>query len=551
VQFAILPPEGMQFARTLQVAVSPDERFVIFAMGSGTTPGLWLRPIDSLTARPLTGTEGATLPFWSPDSRAVGFFNSGKLQTIRIDGGPASVICNVATGRGATWNRDNVIVFSPAADAPLQRVSATGGTPSPVTTLDPPRENSHRMPSFLPDGRHFLFLAGGQAAAGGIAWQVKVGSIDGPETVKVADADLGSSPVYSAGHLLFTRNRTLMAVRFDPDTHQTSGAPFAVTDQPFSTNTASAAAFSVSPGGLLAFMPAADRTARLAWIGRDGKTIGNLGDSAVFFGAALAPDEERVAITIETGPLRDRDVWIVNRAQGTRAKFTLDPANEGSPVWSPDGTVVYFNSTRNGSSNIFRKSADGTGSEELVIPSDRSQYPTDISRDGTVLIFTQVTASGTEVWALPLSGEQKPWPVAQGPSAKGQGTLSPDARWLAYESNESGRAEIYVVPFPSGGAPQRVSSAGGAEPRWRADGKELFFIAGGSLVAVPITTGNRFVAGAAQPLFPSRTDLGNLGGGAQSFAPSRDGQQFLTTIVEGPPPRNPLTVVTNWLTTVR
>ena len=551
-QFSILPPEGMELGRAVQLAASPDGRYLVFSMSSGGVASLWLRPIQSLTLRPLTGTDGATLPFWSPDSRSVGFFSSGKLRTIRIEGGPPSEVCAVGNGRGATWNKDNVIVFSPAADAPLLRVDAAGGTPTPVTALDPPRENSHRMPSFLPDGRHFLFLAGGQAPSGGIAWHVKVGSLDSKNTSRVVESALGGSPVFSAGHLLFGRNRTLMALRFDPDTQQPSAAPFAASEQPVVSSSSSSAAFAASPDGLLAFVAASDPVLRLAWLDRSGKTIRTVGDSGAYAGMVLSPDESRAAVILETGPLRNREIWTVDLMSGARTKLTVDPGGEASPVWSPSGDVLYFSSARNGASNLFRKASDNSGTERLLQPSDRSQYPSDVTPDGQTLIFTQATASGTDVWALPLAGDMKPRPILQGPSAKSGGALSPDGRWLAYQSNETGRDEVYVLPFPRGGKAEPISKNGGIEPVWRGDGRELFFIAStataNSLMAAAIDDGGRLV-GAPRTLFPLAPRL--VAGYSHSYAASRDGTRFLTTIAEGPPVRDPLTVITNWLAVVR
>jgi Tol biopolymer transport system component len=549
-RFAIVPPEGMQLGDPIQVALSSDGESLVFSIGSGEAASLWVRPVRSLNARPLTGTAGAILPFWSPDSKAIGFFASGKLKLLRIDSGQVSTVCDAATGRGGTWGRDDVIVFTPAADAPLMRVNAAGGMPVALTKLDPPRENSHRSPSFLPDGRHFLFLSGGQAAAGGVRWQVKAGSLhDSTVTTVVTDTDIGSSPAYSAGHVLFARNRALMALPFDPDTRQASGTAFAVGDEALGTLGSTAPAFGVSQDGVMAFMPAPSLDSRLAWTDRSGKLIRTIGDVGILRSVSLAPDERRAAVTIEVGTPPSRDIWIVDLQTGRRDRLTVDPSGDDLPVWSPDGAVVYYSSSRTGAANLFRKPLD-TSPEERLQPSDRSQRPSDISRDGRVLVYTLATTTGVDIWALPLSGDGRPWPVVEGPSAKWSAALSPDGRLLAYESNESGRPEIYVRPFPTADRAVPVTTNGGSEPRWRGDGKELFFIANRMLTSVAISGSDPIMAAAPQPLFPL-VSLFPGGGILQSYAVAKSGQRFLTMRAEGANVPRPLTVVTNWLAATR
>ena len=552
-QFTIDPPEGTQFPRPTQLAISPDGRLVVFSLGAGATSALWLRPVASLVARPLTGTEGAILPFWSPDSQAIGFFASGKLLTVRVEGETPSLVCNVSTGRGATWNRDNVIVFSGAADAPLQRVAATGGTPMPVTTLAPPRENSHRMPSFLPDGRHFVYLAGGTSATGGIAWQVKVGTIDGPATTTVIEAvDINAAPVFSAGHIMFGRNRSLVAIKFEPTTLKTSGAPVAVLDQPVWTTSSSSAGFAVSPDGLLAFVPTSGAVpSRLTWFDKGGKPLAPVGEMGIQNGVALSPDEQRVAIVLETGNPRRRDIWMVDVATGAASKFTVDPtADENAPLWSPDGSILYYASTRNGASNVYRKAVDGHGPELPLQSSDRSQYPSDLTKDNK-MVFIQVTTSGTDIWALSLSGEEKPWPIVQGPSAKTGASVSPDGHWLAYQSNETGRNEIYVTPFPRGGQPRQLSTEGGSEPTWSADGKHLYFLTGGGLQSAPVTVSDHLSLGPPDQLIPLPTLAANQTAVQRTYAVTRDGRRVLRPVPDKTPNRTPITVITNWRALVK
>ncbi|HXW07388.1 MAG TPA: protein kinase [Vicinamibacterales bacterium] len=551
VHFTVHPPEGMTFSQQLQLAVSPDGTQIAFTAAIGAVSTLWVRPTQSLTARSLAGTEGATLPFWSPDSRSIGFFSGGKLQIVGIDGGLPRLVCTVATGRGGTWNGDGVIVFAHGPDSPLLRVDAAGGTPTPVTQLDPPRENSHRMPSFLPDGRRFVFLAGGQAPAGGIGWQIKLGSLDSPGTTKIVDAAIGSSPVVSAGHLLFSRDESLMALAFDANRGIATGAPFAVANQPFSTSYASRASFSASSDGLLAFMAPADASRRLVWIDRAGGQTLVPGEAAVYLGVSLSPDERRAAASIEVSRPTTRDIWAIDLADGRRSRLTVDPTDDNNPLWSPDGAVVHYSSSRNGAANLFRRSADGKGPEELLQPSDRSQVATDLSTDGRLLIYTQATETGSDIWALPLTGDRKPVPLLQGPSVKTNGTLSPDRRWLAYQSNESGRDEVYVQAYPGAGRSERVSPNGGSSPRWRADGKELFYIEAGSLMAVPVDASGAPAAAAARALFPMPVLQATGAQQLSIYDVSRDGQRFLTMVADSVPDTRPFIVMTDWRSAIR
>jgi Tol biopolymer transport system component len=572
MQFTVAAPDKSQFGgpnspgsgTATQLAVSPDGRHVVLVARSDGTYRLWLRSLDSLAVRPLPGSEEPLFPFWSPDSRFVAFFSAGKLKKVQIAGGPPIVLCAVADGRGGTWNRDNVIVFG-SLGTPLMRVAAAGGTPAPVAKLDATyAETSHRWPHFLPDGRHFLFTAvTGAANIAPKPSKVRIGSLDTTEAVDLFQAE--SAVAFASGHLLFVRDGTLMAQPFDASALRTTGDPFPVAEQ-VSTEGSRYAGFSVAPGGTLVYAHGGPRASnRLEWFDRGGRSLGEFGEPGTYLNVALSPDDRRAAVTLATGGAAagsaNQDVWIIDVARATMSRLTFDPAPEGSPVWSPDGSRVAFLSGRP-EQGLRQKLASGTSDEALLLRSSGSNFlefevPDDWSPDGQAIAYetpptTAVTKS--DLWILPLSGDRKPFPLVQGPGFDTNAAFSPDGRWLVYSSNESGTSQVYVRPFPSTTAARfQVSRNGGDQPRWRGDGKELFFLSLDRMMMATtiLESSTRFEADIPRPLFQAAVTSAQA---RRLYAVTKDGKRFLMIV---PPAADrtatptPLTVVVNWLAAVQ
>ena len=474
LRFTIAQPEdatltgriGARLSTTPQFAVSPDGRYVVLVAMSQSVPSLWLRSLDTLEIKRISGTEQASYPFWSPDGRFIAFFAEDKLLKIPIGGGPPIVLCPAGgIGLGGAWNRDDVIVFAPGTQAngrvipnaaTLVRVSAAGGSPTPVTTLNA-GDLLHSWPSFLPDGRHFVYLAQtGPGAIGveGRKGELRLGSLDSTESRTIGNAD--SAPAYASGHLFFWRDGTEFAERFDPAQPDVKGDPIFVADQ-ISRDLAKAPAFSVSQNGVAAYAQSALQLSQLVWKDRTGRELGTVGEPGLYTTVTLSPDDRRLAVSLATGRPLNRDIWIIDLVRSTQSRLTFDPHNDTLPTWSADGSRVAFYSERNrpGSGDLYAKSATGSGPEEPLLISDSSKPLTDWSPDGKFLVYTDVR--NFDLWILPLSGDRKPFPFLQGPFAEDVGAFSPDSHWIAYRSDESGTEEIYVQPFPATGAKFQIS----------------------------------------------------------------------------------------------
>jgi serine/threonine protein kinase len=542
--FVIPPPEKVSFstATTFQT-ISPDGRRLVFggfAENATRGPqGLWVRRLESLEAQPLPGTEGAGFPFWSPDSRFVGFFAQGKLKRVEASGGPAQILCDAANG-GGSWNSQGDIVFASGFGGPILRVAASGGMPTPVTTLDQAQqETGHGWPYFLPDGRHFLYLAlSGQRER----WSVKVGSLDSMESTHVLNAD--SAPAYSSsGYLLFVRQDTLMAQPFDPETLALSGEPSPVMERVSSALGNGGTSFSISENGILTNRPGLNARTQLMWYDRQGKSIGAVGPVSTYSNPVISPDLRRIAVDRAEGPGVPRDIWIFD-SRGVASRFTFDAAADSDPLWSPDGRVLVFSSSRGGGGvDLYQKDSSGTGKEELLFKSNESKYATSWSTDGTQLMFQSQAPKPADLWVLPQSGDRKPFLFLQSEFRESRGQFSPDGRWVAYDSNESGRDEIYVQPLPPSGGKWQVSTSGGLQPKWRRDGKELFYTtADGKFMAVPIKTTPSFEAGLPALLFEARL-AANFP--RNNYDVTGDGQRFLVVALADQAGA-PITVTLNW-----
>ena len=520
-------------------ALSPDGRALVFQATADGKTQLWLRPMDSETATPLAGTENVavengSVPFWSPDSRSVGFFAGGQLKRIDIAGGLVQALAEAPMNtRGGAWNAEGTIVFTRSATEPLYRVPASGGKAVAATDVRAPHLG-HRYPRFLPDGRHFLYFAYGPPESQG----VYVGSLDSNETRRLVDAE--SAPIFAPpDYVLFARQGAVLAQRVNLDTLQRIGDPVPVARQVATpSGTVASVALSASAAGVVAYR--ADTGERqLRWVDRSGRPMGVLGapDSSQPNEIRLSPDGRTVALTRMVNG--NNDVWLIETARGVRQRFTSDPAREFQPVWSSDGSRLVFGSTRKGVVNLYERPVSGAGAETFVLESLESKNASDWSSDGRWIVFdSQSQTMARDLWALPMSGDKKPIAVAQTAADEADGVFSRDGRWIAYESNESGRREIYVQPFPGPGSRSQISTGGGTRARWHRDGKGLFYVdQANRLMTVPFATnGPRVEPGTPSVLFALSQGAG--------YEASTDGQRFLLNEVTKNP--SPITIILNW-----
>src|SRR5580704_4013981 len=464
--------------------LSPDGSSIAFAAtGMDGRTALWVRPTNGLEARALPGTEGAIFPFWSPDSRSLGFFSESKLKTIELDGGSTQIICDVPLGRGGAWGPGGVILFSPAPSTPLMRVSASGGTPVAVTKVDPALYTSHRWPFFLPDGKHFLYIALHHDPSKSANNTIYYASLDGKDNRPLLRAQ--SNAVYASGFLLFGRGDQLMGQPFNPSSGTLSGEAQNVAKGVMNDGSTWHMDASASNDGLLVFGSGASGDLQLVWIDRSGKEIATIADKLPDLQqAVLSPQGDRVALQLNAG---ETDIWVLDLARGVRTRLTFGPIGNVSPIWSPDGKWIAYASAQNGHFSISRKPSDGSGAEETLLAEVDQPAVEDWSRDSKYLLYSKPIFSGPgwQVWSLPLEGDRKPSLIVQQGST---GKLSPDGRWLAYVSNESGTPQVYVVPLGGGQGKWQVSANGAIQPTWSKDGKELFYMdLTFNLLAVPVT----------------------------------------------------------------
>jgi eukaryotic-like serine/threonine-protein kinase len=506
IRTVIDPPANSALSLTGDFAgppvLSPDGASIAFvATGADGKTALWVRPMDVLEAHMLPGTEGAIFPFWSPDGRALGFFADGKLKTIDLNGGSSLVVCEAPFGRGGAWG-SGVILFSPNTQTSMMRVSASGGTPVPVTKVDTAQHTSHRWPSLLPDGKHFLYLAINHDSSRSANDTLYYASLDGRENRSLFRSM--SNAVYGSGFLLFVRGEQLMAQAFDPATGRLSGEAQSLASGVVNDLSTWHMDASASNNGLLVLGSGGTADWKLLWMDRNGKQMGTVADNLTnLTRASMSPQGDRIALQV--APLGVFDIWVLDLARGVRTRLTFGPVSNTFPVWSPDGKWIAYNSDRNGHANLCRKPSDGSGAEELLLTDEQTAVPNDWSRDGKYLLYSRGPASNQEIWALPLEGERKPWLVVPRTASSFTylGHISPDGRWIAYVSNESGAPEVYVIAFRGGQGKWQVSTNGGTQPKWSRDGKELYYANGTSrtVFAVSVKEANGALQfGAAQPL---------------------------------------------------
>ena len=549
----VLPPPGTTFDFNNGMgmpAISPDGRRIVFGARKedGKTP-LWVRPVDALTAQPLAGSDGASFPFWSPDSRFIAFFADGKLKKIDAAGGPAITLADAPTARGGSWGSQGAIVFTKnaAGATPLQRVSSFGGA---VAEL--PRAIG-RMPWFLPDGRHVVYedTRPEPGRAADIKLTLRVCSLDGGDPRPLVNAD--SNAIYSQGHLLFLRAGALMAQPFDTSRLQVAGEAVPIAEAVQGVlNTKTAGVFSVSETGLLVFQSGEDQGfTQFTWFDRSGNRIATMGEPGNLHGGfRISPDQKSLVAAVQDQA--GLYLWIFDLARGLRNRLTIHSVITNGGFWSPDGHTIAFAARAKERADLFKQSANG-GAEESLYADDSEKAVEGWSPDGKYLLFRKGDGRFNSVWALPLSPDSgapsKPLPVFDGQSNHLQPQFSPDGHWIAYQSDETGRWEIFAAPFPPvAGAKRQISNAGGTAPRWRRDGKEIFYDGPDRrLMSAEIALrGGALEVGQIRPLFPNPSGFG-LGSNSPVYDVSADGQRFLIPVPVGDKRGEPLTLVQNWM----
>ena len=522
VRFSVPLPKDARLAPGPNLAVSPDGTHLVLAPVSGGISQLYLRAIDQHEAVPMRGTEGAQRPFFSQDGRWVGFFADGKLKKVSVDGGAPLALCDGPASRGASWGPDDFILFAPGNSGGLWRVPGAGGKPEQVTAPDSKRgELSHRWPDVLPGGKAALFtttLTAGSADQ----WRIALLRLDTRSWNVLVEG--GSHPRYVApGYIVYAQAGSLLAVPFDLEKLEVGGSPAPVLEGVVTGGIGGAAAYAVSADGSLAYAPGTASSQRFeaVWVDRRGTLQPLPVPARDFDQPRVSPDGRHVAVTVRGD---NPDVWAGDVGRGTLTRLTFEPSEDETGVWSPDGKQIAFAASRGTgaqtSRQLLRKAADGSGAEEILFRGEGHAHASDWTPDGRTLVFTNtVPATGVDIWILPLEGDRKSRPFLQTPFNENWPRLSPDGRWLAYESNESGRNEVYVQPFPGPGGKWQVSTDGGGRPVWASSGRELFYRNGNRVMFAPVQPGTSFTAGTPSTLFEGRFE------DAYDVAP--DGKRFL------------------------
>jgi Tol biopolymer transport system component len=536
-------------------SISPDGRHVAFGATAEGANAIWIRSLEAIEPRRLAGIPGAQGLFWSPDSRSIAFFSEGKLKRTSATGGPVQILCDAAgIGGSGSWNRDGTIVFGRTGGGGVFRVSASGGAPVKLTTPDAARsETGHTHPFFLPGGDRFVYYA--QPAG-----RLYVRSLDAQDDKELTASN--SKAVYSpSGHLLFVRQGTLMAQAFDAARATLSGEAVPVAE---GMGVGPAAhSFGVSDTGVLAYRPGVGSTRiQVTAFDRSGTVLKTIGEEGDYRDITLSPDGTRVIVHRHEDP-GGGGLWLLDTVRGTTSRFTFAQSHDVQAQWSPDGTRVVFGSNRDGGViNLYQKLSNGAGPDEVLFTSAENKGASDWSSDGRFIVLElNHSKTRSDVWVLPLAGDRKPSPFLQSEFAEGHGRLSPDSRWMAYVSDETARNEVYIQPFPRSGGKWLVSTGGGIQPRWRRDGKELYYLAPAEngLLAVSavdvLATGATVEVGKPRVVFTTRfaenvTPSLPVSSNAisQSYAPSADGQQFFVLSPATDTVPSPITVVMNWTT---
>ncbi len=543
IESAIITPPSMQVAFNGAISLSPDGKTAAFIFnderGDRT---LWVRPLDSRSFRRLEGAAGASHTFWAPDSRRIGFFAFGKLKTIDLQGGAVTTVCEVSAGRGASWNGDGTILVTTASIGPLMMVPASGGTLVPLTKLRP-GDTNHRWPFFLPDGKTFVFLALNELPAKTAVCQA---TLDRPDDIKVLFTSATSTQFVAPDILLFVRDNALLAQRYDSKRARMAGDPVTISDRVGLTDRFDAQFSAANDGTLLIQRGAGFQLSELVWVDRSGKSQGAVGDPGLFFSPSLSRDGRRLAVDLSSTTDGQGDIWIFDLTRKASSRLTYERTNESAPQWFPgDKRILYFG-VKNGRGDIFELPSGGTGQARVLISDDREKRPSDISRDGQWVVFNSVggpVTGGMDIWAWSASDKKaRPWLAT--PFAELCARLSPDGKWIAYQSDESGRMEVYVRAFPESEEKWMISVGGGVMPTWRGDGREMFYLSlERKMMAVPFNPGGSSLqVGAPVMLFDARVRMHPT----LQYDVSSDGQRFLLNRQLQGTSAEPVALLQNW-----
>ena len=540
VRAQVSPPEGMRYHLASNspgiATVAPDGRsFAFAAVNDDGDFNLWVRKLDQLEGQPIQNTDGARYSFWSADGRHIAFFGEDKLRKVEATGGPVLTLAEAPNGKGGSWSSDDVVIFAPSHNTPIHRVTAAGGESTAVTTFAE-GENSHRHPRFLPDGNRFVYLARLDTAHAGDenTYRIKLGALDGS-----VDRNLMAS-TYQAelagGYLWFVIQDTLMAHRFDSDKGELLDDAFPVTENVMSHSGAAFAFFSVSDGGVLAYHAgtAATITTRLIWRDRQGNEISTLGEDEFAFDVQLSPDGKLVAVSIEDNLTGGQDIWIYEVERGIKSRFTFSPGSDNEPEWSPDSSQIAFAGEQAGVRSIYLKSVGGAEDASLLYQSSEADIVPDAwSPDGKQIIANLNTGTGdSDLWLIPVDSPDDAQPLIATEFVEAYASVSPDGRWLAYVSNESGEFEVYVTTYPQPERRWQISTAGGGLSSWNATGNQIIYSGlDGMLYSVEVDgSGDTFKVGRIEELFLSeRVQTLN-----ENVAMAADGETFLiNTLTSG------------------
>ncbi len=548
INASILPPGHTTFLNANDgghIALSPDGTMLAFvASDSAGRNSLWLRPLSLGLAQQLPETDGAEYPFWSPDSRFIGFFAGGKLKKVAASGGPPFAICDAPNGRGGTWSGEDVILFSPRFDnTGLYRVSAAGGDATPVTATDSSRnETNHRWPLFLPDGKHFLYTTQAKSRTSEYSGAMYVASLDG--SMNKLLVKISSNMAFDGKRILYVRQRSLVEQPFDLGKFEFSADAVPVAEQIEYSTDKSRGMFSISHDGMLIYQAGENYQRVPVWYDRNGKRLSVVSDRSVSLWGRISPDGTKIVLDSPDPQVKTSDIWVLDLIRGVSTRFTFDRGDDLAPVWSPDGRRIIFSSDRSGQLSLYTKNSSGTESEELLLTTGEPLLAADCTPDGRYLLYQSVgLKTNWDLWVLPLEGERKPTAFLKTEFNEQDARYSPDGRWVAYTSDESGKDEIYVRPFPVGSGKWQISVNGGHIPMWRRDGKEIIYsVQDGSVMSAEVDgTGSTFVVGTVKSLFAVPLSIG-----APLSDITADGQRFLMFPVPGGQAVPPLTLVTNW-----
>jgi eukaryotic-like serine/threonine-protein kinase len=545
------PEQAMYFyaplpfpARDIAVAPNGHTVAVVGYRESARKNVLWIYERGSQEARSLADTEGASYPFWSADGRSLAFFADGKLKKLQLSGGQVQTVCDAPSGRGGTWNKDGVIVFTPYAGpgGDLNRVSAAGGTPTRISNLDKSRgEYNHRWPMFLPDGTHYLYMAANFSGLKGVD-AIFVGSLDSNEKRFVVDATANAAYA-EPGYLLYYRDKTLLAQPFDRKRFALTGEPTTILTDIQYLPQLKRAVFAVSDNGLLVAQGSSEAAlSQPIWFDRTGKEVGLAGKPDVYGNVSIAPNGRSVAVDKTDMASLNTDVWTYELQRDSVKRLTFHPGIDADPIWSPDGARLAFDSNRQLENDLYMKNSDGAQEEESIVQDEFDKWPNDWSRDGKYILYTR----GSDLWFVTVP-ELKSSMFLKAVSVLRNGQFSPDGKWVAYASNETGKWEIYVTSFPESRGKWQVSTGGGEQPRWRGDGKELFYLSSdGKMMAASVTLGAAFDARRPMALFQTTPRLPNSILDLFVYDVSRDGQRFLINTQVKQADSAPMSVVLNW-----